>query len=124
MPAAASIPGTSALPALTKAELTEVLCDNMALDKAAAKEVVDAFELMRDALAQGEELKLSGFGQFHLRQKWSRPGRNPRTGEAVPIAARQVVTFHASALLKERVQARLGGADDLDSSVQEGFHHV
>ena len=113
MPAAASIPGVGALPALTKAELAEALCEQMALGKPVAKEVVDAFfELLRDALAQGEEVKLAGFGQFHLRQKAGRPGRNPRTGEAALVAARQVVTFHASALLKERVQAHLGGTMD------------
>lgn len=113
MPAAASIPGAGVLPAVTKAELAEVLCEQMALGQPVAKELVDAcFELLREALAQGEEVKLAGFGQFQLRQKAARPGRNPRTGDAALVAARRVVTFHASALLKERVQARLGGTMD------------
>lgn len=113
MPAASSILGGSALPALTKAELAEVLCEQMALGKPVAKEVVDAFfELLREALAQGEEVKLTGFGQFHLRQKVARPGRNPRTGDAALVTARQVVTFHASPLLKERIHTALSGTMD------------
>ncbi|MFL6637886.1 MAG: integration host factor subunit alpha [Paraburkholderia graminis] len=84
-------------PTLTKAELAELLFDNVGLNKREAKDMVEAFfEVIRDALESGDSVKLSGFGNFQLRDKPQRPGRNPKTGEAIPIAARRVVTFHAS----------------------------
>jgi len=89
---------------LTKAELSETLFDHIGLNKREAKDLVDTFfEVIRDALARGESVKLSGFGNFQVRSKPPRPGRNPRTGQAVPIAARRVVTFHASQKLKTAV---------------------
>jgi len=89
---------------LTKAELSETLFDHIGLNKREAKDLVDTFfEAIRDALARGESVKLSGFGNFQVRSKPPRPGRNPRTGQAVPIAARRVVTFHASQKLKAAV---------------------
>ncbi len=92
-------------PTLTKAELAEFLFDQVGLNKREAKEMVDAFfELIGDALERGESVKLSGFGNFQLRDKSQRPGRNLRTGETIPIAARRVVTFHASQKLKELVE--------------------
>jgi integration host factor subunit alpha len=72
------------------------------------------FELINDTLVQGTDVKLSGFGNFQIRQKAPRPGRNPRTGEAIPIKARQVVTFHASAKLKGMVQGDIPVGDDLE----------
>ena len=67
--------------------------------------MVDAyFDLIAQSLVQGEEVKLSGFGNFQIRTKAPRPGRNPRTGELIPIEARRVVTFHASTKLKEQIQ--------------------
>lgn len=96
---------------LTKAELAELLFERVGLNKREAKDVVDAFfEEIRDSLAGGVEVKLSGFGNFHVRDKPPRPGRNPKTGEVIPIAARRVVTFHASQKLKTAVEA--AGADD------------
>src|ERR1700761_9069287 len=84
-------------PTLTKAELAELLFDHVGLNKREAKDMVEAFfEVIRDALESGDSVKLSGFGNFQLRDKPQRPGRNPKTGEAIPIAARRVVTFHAS----------------------------
>jgi len=89
---------------LTKAELAEALFEHIGLNKREAKELVDSFfEEIRDALARGEAVKLSGFGNFQVRSKPPRPGRNPRTGQAVPISARRVVTFHASQKLKAAV---------------------
>ena len=86
---------------LTKAELAEMLFDRVGLNKREAKDIVDTFfEEIRDALARGEPVKLSGFGNFQVRHKPPRPGRNPKTGETIPIAARRVVTFHASQKLK------------------------
>ena len=90
---------------LTKAELAEMLFDRVGLNKREAKDIVDTFfEEIRDALARGEPVKLSGFGNFQVRHKPPRPGRNPKTGETIPIAARRVVTFHASQKLKGAVE--------------------
>lgn len=86
---------------LTKADLTELIVKQVGLKKREAKELVDTFFAeIRLALEEGEEVKLSGFGNFQVRDKASRPGRNPKTGESVPISARRVVTFHASQKLK------------------------
>ena len=90
---------------LTKAELADLLFEVVGLNKREAKEVVDIFfEEIREALVAGRSVKLSGFGNFQLRDKPQRPGRNPKTGEEIPIAARRVVTFHASQKLKSYVQ--------------------
>jgi len=91
--------------ALTKADLAESLFNELGLNKREAKELVELFfEQIRSALVNGEQVKLSGFGNFGLRHKSSRPGRNPKTGEEIPITARRVVTFRASHKLKERVE--------------------
>lgn len=90
---------------LTKAELADLLFEVVGLNKREAKEVVDIFfEEIRETLVGGTSVKLSGFGNFQLRDKPQRPGRNPKTGESIPIAARRVVTFHASQKLKSYVQ--------------------
>ena len=90
---------------LTKAELAELLFAQVGLNKREAKEMVEAFfEEIRTSLEMGDTVKLSGFGNFSVRDKASRPGRNPKTGEVVPISARRVVSFHASQKLKEQVE--------------------
>lgn len=95
---------------LTKAELATLLFDKVGLNKREAKEMVELFfEEVRSALAQGDSVKLSGFGNFQLRNKPQRPGRNPKTGEEMPITARRVVTFHASQKLKALVEAAHAG---------------
>lgn len=92
------------LPTLTKAELAELLFEQVGLNKREAKEMVETFfDEIRNALERGESVKLSGFGNFQLRDKPQRPGRNPKTGEEIPITARRVVTFHASQKLKGMV---------------------
>jgi integration host factor subunit alpha len=92
-------------PTLTKAELSELLFDRLGLNKRESKDMVEAFfEIVHGSLVQAQDVKLSGFGNFNIRRKASRPGRNPRTGEAIPIKARNVVTFHASHKLKSIVQ--------------------
>ncbi|WP_407059790.1 integration host factor subunit alpha [Comamonas composti] len=102
--------GNADSPALTKAQLADLLFDEIGLNKREAKEMVDAFfELISQSLVDGEDVKLSGFGNFQVRTKAPRPGRNPRTGEAIPIEARRVVTFHASSKLKEQIQAGVAG---------------
>ena len=91
---------------LTKAELADLLFEQVGLNKREAKDMVECFfEEIRMALERGDCVKLSGFGNFQLRTKAPRPGRNPRTGEVVAIDARRVVTFHASPKLKEAVQS-------------------
>jgi integration host factor subunit alpha len=95
----------SGLPTLTKAELAELLFEQVGLNKREAKDMVETFfDEIRDALERGESVKLSGFGNFQLRDKPQRPGRNPKTGEEIPITARRVVTFHASQKLKSMVE--------------------
>ena len=90
---------------LTKAELAELLFAQVDLNKREAKEMVEAFfEEIRTSLEMGDTVKLSGFGNFSVRDKASRPGRNPKTGETVSISARRVVRFHASQKLKEQVE--------------------
>lgn len=90
---------------LTKADLADLLFEQVGLNKREAKDMVEAFfEELRTALEKGDSVKLSGFGNFELRKKSERPGRNPKTGEEIPITARRVVTFHASQKLKSKVE--------------------
>lgn len=98
--------------ALTKAEMAETLFEELGLNKREAKELVDLFfEEIRDALSNGRQIKLSGFGNFDLRDKNQRPGRNPKTGEEIPITARRVVTFRPGQKLKARVEAYAGSGE-------------
>ena len=91
---------------LTKAELADQLFEKVGLNKREAKDMVESFfEEIRAALENGDGVKLSGFGNFELRDKPERPGRNPKTGEEIPITARRVVTFHASQKLKALVES-------------------
>lgn len=91
--------------ALTKAEMAEHLFETLGINKRTAKEMVELFfEEIRSALEHGEQVKLSGFGNFDLRDKNQRPGRNPKTGEDIPISARRVVTFRPGQKLKCRVE--------------------
>jgi integration host factor subunit alpha len=90
---------------LTKADLADLLFEQVGLNKREAKDMVEAFfEEIRTALEAGDSVKLSGFGNFELRKKSERPGRNPKTGEEIPITARRVVTFHSSQKLKGKVE--------------------
>ncbi len=98
--------------ALTKADMAESLFNELGLNKQEARELVDlCFEELKASLAAGEPVKLSGFGNFDLRDKKERPGRNPKTGEKIPVAARRVVTFRPGQKLQSRVQAYAGTAE-------------
>lgn len=98
--------------ALTKADMAEKLYEELGLNKREAKDLVETFfEQVRIALEAGEQVKLSGFGNFDLRNKNERPGRNPKTGEDIPITARRVVTFRPGQKLKARVEAYAGDVD-------------
>jgi len=95
--------------ALTKAGLAEKLYEELGFNKREAKEIVEYFfEEIRNALENNEQVKLSGFGNFDLRDKSPRPGRNPKTGEEIPISARRVVTFKPGQKLKARVEEDAG----------------
>ncbi len=95
--------------ALTKADLAEMLFEELGLNKREAKEIVESFfEEIRSSLENNEQVKLSGFGNFELRDKNTRPGRNPKTGEEIPILARRVVTFKPGQKLKARVESYAG----------------
>ncbi|GAW86813.1 integration host factor subunit alpha [Bathymodiolus platifrons methanotrophic gill symbiont] len=95
--------------AVTKADFAERLFDEIGLNKREAKEMVEIFfEEIKTSLEHGEQVKISGFGKFELRDKNSRPGRNPKTGEEIPISARRVVTFRTGQKLKTRVEAYAG----------------
>jgi integration host factor subunit alpha len=97
---------------LTKADLADLLFEKVGLNKREAKDMVESFfEEVRKALEAGEGVKLSGFGNFQLRDKPQRPGRNPKTGEEIPITARRVVTFHASQKLKAMVDKNYHGRE-------------
>ena len=93
-------------PALTKAHLSDLLFEKIGLNKRESKDMVDAFfDLISQSLVQGTDVKISGFGNFQIRTKAPRPGRNPRTGEPVPIPPKRVVTFKASAMLKDQINS-------------------
>ena len=95
--------------ALTKAEIAETLYEELGINKREAKDLVDLFfEEIRVSLEANEEVKLSGFGNFELRDKRQRPVRNPKTGEDIPISARRVVTFRPGQKLKARVEVYAG----------------
>ncbi|TQV80243.1 integration host factor subunit alpha [Aliikangiella coralliicola] len=95
--------------ALTKADMAERLFEDLGLNKREAKEMVEGFyEEIRNSLSTNQQVKLSGFGNFDLRDKKQRPGRNPKTGEEIPISARRVVTFRPGQKLKARVEAYAG----------------
>lgn len=90
--------------ALTKADIAQTLTDKFGFNKRESKEVVEQFFTeMSNVLIKGEQIKLSGFGNFELRDKSARPGRNPRTGEDVPISARRVVTFKPGQKLRAKI---------------------
>lgn len=91
--------------ALTKADIVERLFEEVGINKREARDMVELFfEEIKGALGNGQQVKLSGFGNFDLRDKSQRPGRNPKTGQEIPITARRVVTFRAGQKLKSRVE--------------------
>lgn len=93
--------------ALSKALIAETLFDELGLTKPASKEMVEQFfETIRHSLENGQHVKLSGFGNFTLRDKPQRPGRNPKTGEEIPVVARRVVTFKPGLKLKTQIEER------------------
>ncbi len=97
-------------PALTKAQLADLLFERIGLNKRESKDMIEAFfDLIAASLVDGTDVRISGFGNFEIRTKAPRPGRNPRTGESIPIDARRVAVFHASHKMKVQLQ---GGATE------------
>src|SRR5580692_9340824 len=94
---------------LTKAEMAEHLFQQIGLTKREAKEIVEHFfEKICKALETGQHVKLSGYGNFELHDKSERPGRNPKTGDVIPVTARRVVTFRSGQKLRARVEPYAG----------------
>ncbi len=94
---------------LTKAQLAELLFEQIGLNMRESKDMVDAFfDLISKQLVEGQDVKIPGFGNFQIRTKAPRPGRNPRTGESIPIEARRAITFHASHKLKDQISGPSG----------------
>jgi integration host factor subunit alpha len=105
---------------LTKAEIAEHLFQQIGLTKREAKEIVELFfEKICKALENGQHVKLSGFGNFELHDKSERPGRNPKTGEVIPVSARRVVTFRSGQKLRARVEHYAGKPGENKQSDQE-----
>ena len=95
-----------------KADLAERLHEELGLNKREVKDIVELFfDEIRVALESGNQVKISGFGNFDLRDKNQRPGRNPKTGEEIPISARRVVTFRPGQKLKTRVEKYAGNVE-------------
>lgn len=94
---------------MTKAEIAQSVHEHVGLSKKESGQLVDSvLDIIRQTLAQGENVKISGFGHFMVRAKHERPGRNPKTGDEIKISSRHVVTFRASRLLKQK----LAGGDE------------
>ena len=105
---------------VTKADLANTLFEQLGLNKREAKEFVELFfETIRESLENGESVKLSGFGSFSVRDKRSRPGRNPKTGEDVPVTPRRVVTYKASQKVKDRIAKNNASTSDRDAETNE-----
>lgn len=95
--------------ALTKADIADRLFDEIGITKRESKEIVELFfNYISDALHKGQQVKISGFGNFELHDKNERPGRNPKTGEMIPVSARRVVTFRSGQKLRARVEVYSG----------------
>lgn len=106
--------------ALTKADIANCIFDEIGLSKREAKEIVELFfEQICDALAKGQLVKISGFGNFELHDKGERPGRNPKTGEMIPVSARRVVTFRSGQKLRARVEV-FAGKKGNDTESEQG----
>jgi integration host factor subunit alpha len=106
--------------ALTKADIAEHLFNGIGLTKREAKEIVELFfQQLCTALENGQQIKVSGFGNFELHDKSERPGRNPKTGESIPVSARRVVTFRSGQKLRARVEVYTGNEIQSSHSTQE-----
>jgi integration host factor subunit alpha len=106
---------------MTKAEIVQALYTRVGgFSKKESADIVDmVFEMMKETLGRGEKIKISGFGNFVLRDKRQRPGRNPQTGDPIKISERRVLTFKASQILKQALNPRNGNGDHLGDEDEE-----
>lgn len=105
---------------LTKADIATSLFNEIGLTKREAKEIVELFfDQISETLVKGQQVKISGFGNFEVHDKDERPGRNPKTGEMIPVSARRVVTFRSGQKLRARVELRAGKEIDDSDSIKE-----
>lgn len=106
--------------ALTKADIVEAIYEKIGFSKKEAADLVElVFDTVKDTLAKGEKIKISGFGNFVVREKRSRTGRNPQTGESIEISARKVLTFKPSQVLRSEVNSSLGGQESAPTVVSD-----
>lgn len=107
--------------AMTKADIVEALYEKIGFSKKEAADLVElVFDTIKGTLSQGQKIKISGFGNFVVREKRSRIGRNPQTGESIEISARRVLTFRPSQVLRAEVNAALEGTPvDLSKIVED-----
>ena len=102
---------------LTKADIATSLFNEIGLTKREAKEIVELFfDQISGTLVKGQQVKISGFGNFEVHDKDERPGRNPKTGEMIPVSARRVVTFRSGQKLRARVELHAGKGKETDDS--------
>ena len=105
---------------VTKSDLVDGLCNELVISKNDAKSIVDdIFEELRIALESGDSVKITNFGNFEVREKSARPGRNPKTGEEVPVSARRVVTFKAGQTLKQKLTSPFLTQDEFEKEPRE-----
>lgn len=91
---------------MTKIDIIQDVYEKLGLSKKDSARVVESvFEIMKDSLAKGEKIKISGFGNFLVKEKKSRRGRNPQTGEEIQISARRVLTFKSSQVLRKALNS-------------------
>lgn len=109
---------------MTKAEIVQALYARVGgFSKKESADIVDVvFEMMKETLGRGEKIKISGFGNFVLRDKRQRPGRNPQTGDPIKISERRVLTFKASQILKQALNPRSSADELLDEEDEESDH--
>jgi len=107
---------------VTRADLSEAVYQEVGLSRNESADLVESvLSEIADTLTSGETVKISSFGSFSVRQKGQRVGRNPKTGEEVPILPRKVLVFRASNVLKNRINGEAGGEDDTDTDTDDGF---
>ncbi len=106
---------------MTKAEIVQALYTRVGgFSKKESADIVDmVFEMMKETLGRGEKIKISGFGNFVLRDKRQRPGRNPQTGDPIKISERRVLTFKASQILKQALNPRNGNGTIEDEDEED-----
>ncbi len=106
--------------AMTKADIVEALYEKVGFSKKEAADLVEmVFDTLKDTLARGQKIKISGFGNFVVREKRSRVGRNPQTGQSIEISARRVLTFRPSQVLRSEVNSGIAGADSANVGAHE-----